>query len=116
MPSAAAAAATFVPTFPQPTIPIVFPLKSTPCRSETRSSAEVMYCATDAALHPAAFLHTTPCRLHQSVSMWSVPMVAVARILTRECSRSAASHFVRVRTMRASASRTVSGVISPGSR
>ena len=52
---------------------------------------------------------------HQTVSMWSKPMVAVAITRTCEPFSSDSLHLVRVRVISASASRTTSAVVSlPG--
>ena len=86
-----------------------------PCRRERSASTAPTHCSTPRALQPAAVETSMPCAAHHAVSMWSNPMVAVAIIRTREPSSRAAPHRVRVRTTRASASRTSAAEMSaPG--
>ena len=48
------------PTFPTPTIPIVFPSSETPRSSDQRTSEERTYCTTPPALHPGALSQRIP--------------------------------------------------------
>ena len=48
------------PTFPTPTMPIVFPRRETPRTSDQRTSEERTYCTTPPALHPGAFSQPMP--------------------------------------------------------
>ena len=90
-------------------------LQAAPWVRERRASTAATHCSTPRALHPAAVATSMSFREHQSRSMWSNPMVAVAIIRTREPSRSRLSQRVRVRVTSASASRTSSRAISrPG--
>ena len=69
------------------------------------------YWATALALHPGALHTSMPWVLQYSVSIWSMPMVAVPINETLLFLSSSSLHFVRVRIINASASATVSGVI-----
>ena len=112
MPRPRAAAATLVPTCPQPTIPNVMPPRAAPSLYLISSSTDRTYCATDEALHPGQLIHSIPARRMYPASMWSKPIVAVATKLTLLPPSRASSQRVRVRTIRASASRTSAGPIS----
>ena len=102
--------ATIDPTWPRPTTPSLIPGCPRP-RANIEAST---YCATAGALQPGADTVLIPREASQGKSRWSVPMVAVATIPTREPSSNPAPHFVRVLTISASASATASRVISSG--
>ena len=115
MPKSRATLATLLPTFPTPMIPIVSSFNFLFLQDFHTRSDDCIYWATEAELHPGAFVHSIPACLQYSVSMWSKPMVAVAMNFTRLPSNKSRLQCVRVRTMSASASRTSSGVKSfPG--
>lgn len=98
--------ATMLPTLPQPMMPRVWVEGSKPRRSRDDQT----YWATAGALHPGALATSMPLSRHQGMSIWSVPIVAVAIIFTDEPERRVELHCVRVRITRASASFTFWGV------
>ena len=51
-------AATFLPTFPTPMTPRVFPAREILLRTAKCRSKEAIYCITEEELHPGAFFHT----------------------------------------------------------
>ena len=115
MPKSWATLATLLPTFPTPMIPIVSSFSLLFLTDFHTRSDDCIYWATEAELHPGAFVHSIPACLQYSVSIWSKPMVAVAMNFTRLPSNKSRLQCVRVRTISASASRTSSGVKSfPG--
>ena len=100
---------------PTPMIPIVSSFSLLFLTDFHTRSDDCIYWATEAELHPGAFVHSIPACLQYSVSIWSKPMVAVAMNFTRLPSNKSRLQCVRVRTISASASRTSSGVKSfPG--
>ena len=115
MPKSWATLATLLPTFPTPMIPIVSSFSLLFLTDFHTRSDDCIYWATEAELHPGAFVHSIPACLQYSISIWSKPMVAVAMNFTRLPSNKSRLQCVRVRTISASASRTSSGVKSfPG--
>ena len=113
-PHASAQILTSEPTCPTPTTPSVRSSGFQPWARETgeHGGNPLQHAAGVAS---GGLATSMPFRAHQSRSMWSNPMVAVAIIRTREPSRSRSSQRVRVRVTSASASRTSSRVISrPG--
>jgi hypothetical protein len=115
MPKFCATLATLLPTLPTPIIPIASSSSLLFLTDFHTRSDDCIYWATEAELHPGAFVHSMPARLQYSVSIWSKPMVAVAMNFTRLPSNKSRLQCVRVRTTSASASRTNFGVKSfPG--
>lgn len=60
IPMASHSLSTILPTWPTPTIPIVFPASLSPLRRATATKEDNTYCPTEAALQPGAFFHVIP--------------------------------------------------------
>ena len=64
IPMASHSLSTILPTWPTPTIPIVFPASLSPLRRATATKEDNTYCPTEAALQPGAFFHVIPAFSH----------------------------------------------------
>ena len=69
MPKSRATLATLLPTFPTPMIPIVSSFNFLFLQDFHTRSDDCIYWATEAELHPGAFVHSMPACLQYSVSM-----------------------------------------------
>lgn len=78
MPRSSAIFSTSRPTLPTPIIPSVRCLGSIMFLFASSRSTAKTHCATALALHPVADFTVMPLVAQYSLSMWSVPMVAVA--------------------------------------
>ena len=90
---------------------MVLPSIVRPWRLARQRSAEVTYSDTLLALQPGAKHHLIPWRSIHSMSMWSVPMVAVPTNFTELPPSRDSFAIVVDRIARTSASRTSAGAI-----